>query len=94
MRVSRRLFSPLCAPAVSRPVFSRQLSRLFSRRLCARRDAPLFWSLFSRPLCGRRVFSPPLCARLFWRRLCERFFSRPLFSPPLCARVFLRRGSG
>jgi hypothetical protein len=86
---SRRLFSPLCAPGVSRPVFCQRSEPLFSQRLCEPPDAPLFSRLSS--FCVR-LFSPPLCGRLFSRRLCERFFSRPLFSS-LCAPVFSRRGS-
>lgn len=88
MRVSRPFFSPLCAPGVWRPVFSRSCA-LFSQQLCAPPDAPFFWRLSS--FCAR-LFWQPLCARLFSPRLCESFFSRPLFSP-LCARVFWRRGS-
>jgi len=83
MPFSRPLFSPLCAPDVSRQVFCRQRASLFSQ-LSAQPDGPLF-----SPLCAP-VFSPPLCGRLF-SRLCERVFSRPLFSP-LCAPVFSRRG--
>jgi hypothetical protein len=93
-------FSPLCARAVWRPVFSSSSATLFSQRICAPRDARLFSSLFSLWRCGsQRLFSPQrapvfsqrICARLFSPPLCERVFSQPLFSP-LYARVFSRCG--